>query len=123
MPTPEIPEPAALTLPLSPEQREAYQDLYDKYQAEIENTIDPIALDTLNDSRSEVAAILDRNDLYELDRNTGLYADLFDQIKSTNKSLSTLKDQIAAVSAHIATAAAILTAIDKVLTLFPPPTL
>jgi uncharacterized phage infection (PIP) family protein YhgE len=113
------PPPAPPTIPLTPAARASYQDLYNKLQSEIENTTDGIALNTLNDSRDEVDTILDMDDTYRLDQNTALFNDLLAQIKSTNSDLTTLKTQIAAVASHISTAADIIAAIDKVLTIVP----
>jgi hypothetical protein len=107
------------TFPLSPQALATYENLYDKLQAEIESTTDGIALTTLNDSRDEVADLLDKNDTYQQDHNTELLADLADAFKATNDNLVVLKKQIAAVAAHISAAADIIAAVDKVLTMFP----
>jgi hypothetical protein len=111
--------PAQPTIPLTPDARAAYQELYNKFQAEIEGTTDGIALVTLNDSRDAVVAVLDMDDTYRLNQNTALFNDLLEQIKSTNTDLDKLKAEIAAVASHISTAADIIAAIDKVLTIVP----
>lgn len=105
------------TVPLTPELRAAYQDLYSRYETAIENTTDPVVLQALNDSQTNVDDILTKDATYRLHANTALFEDLLSQINNTNDDLEKLKTQIAAVASHIETAAEILTAINKVLTL------
>lgn len=118
MTTPANP-PNQPTIPLTPEARAAYQDLYDKCEAAIENTADPAVLATLNDSQSNVDDILTKDAMYRLHADTALFEALLKQINDTNHDLQKLKDRVAAVASHIATAGAILAAINKVLTLVP----
>jgi hypothetical protein len=113
------PAPAALVLPLTPEQRAAYQDLYHKTETAIENTIDVGALEALNATQTDVGNVLTKDAMYQLHANTALYTALSDQIKTTNDGLAALKKQIAAISSNISTFATILAAVDKVLTLVP----
>lgn len=115
---PPIP-PGAPTIPLTPEVRAAYQNLYDLYQAAIEDTADPGVLETLNASQTDVNNILTKDNMYQLQADTALFTALQDQIKSTNDNLQTVKTQIAAVASHIALAGDIIAAITKILTLVP----
>ncbi|QNI30519.1 hypothetical protein H7849_15355 [Alloacidobacterium dinghuense] len=111
--------PSQPTIPLTPEARAAYQDLYDKYETAIENTTDPGILQALNDSQSSVDNILTKDSMYRLHANTALFEALLSQINDTNNDLKKLKNEIAAIASHIATAGEILAAINKVLTLVP----
>ena len=111
--------PTGVSIPLSPEIRAAYQDLYNKIQAEIDNTMDAAVVEALNPQLYEVDRVLTQDDEYKLTQNTAIFAALKKQINSTNQGLKTLRDQIVSIASHFATAGAILGAIDKVLTLVP----
>lgn len=111
--------PTEVSIPLSPEVRAAYQDLYDKIQAEIDSTMDATVLGTLNPQLNEVDQVLTKDDEYKLTQDTAVFAALKTQINSVNQGLKTLRAEIAATASHFATAGAIIGAIDKVLTLIP----
>lgn len=111
--------PTEVSIPLSPEVRAAYQDLYDKIQAAIDSTMDRTALEALNPQLYAVDQVLTRDDMYKLTQDTAVFAELKSQINSVNQGLKTLRAEIAATASHFATAGAIIAAIDKVLTLIP----
>jgi hypothetical protein len=115
-PTPRTPAP---TIPLTPDLRAAYEDLYDKYETAIENTRDPGVSEALQASQLDVEDILTKDDLYQFEADTALYAALLQQITTTNTNLATLKTQIEALTSHVSTFGDILAAITKVLTLVP----
>jgi hypothetical protein len=117
--TPQDPAAQQPTIPLTPEVRAAYQDLYNKYEAAIENTADPVVLGTLNGSQSNVDDVLTKDSMYRLHADTALFQALLKQINATNAELKTLKAQISAIASHIAIAGDILAAINRVLTLIP----
>ena len=120
MSTPPTPaSPAPLPLPLTPEQRAAYQNLYDTYENAIETTADVSLLKSLNASQSDVEAVLNKDSEYRLAANTALYQSLLLLITDTNNNLKTLKAQILAIASGIATFSQILAAIDKLLPLIP----
>ncbi len=111
------PIPASPTLPLTPEARAAYEDLYAKLQDEFENTSNPVALQALNGPLVNVSNILTKDDMYRLHQNTALFKALLQQINDTNADLKTLSDQITSVASAFNTAGTILEAVNKVLTL------
>jgi hypothetical protein len=111
--------PASLTLPLTPEQRAAYEDLYSKYEVAIEENTDPGVLEALNASQLAVESVLSQDAQDGLKTNTALYGALLTQIKTTNDGLKTLKAQIQAISSGVSTFSDILAAITKVLSLIP----
>lgn len=113
------PATSALTLPLSPAVRAAYQDLYDKYEAAIEATADVGALEALNASQLDVDNILTKDAEYRLAANTALYGALLKQIQSTNGDLKALQKQIQAIAKGVSTFGEILGAIQKVLSMMP----
>jgi hypothetical protein len=118
-PTPPTGTANSLTLPLTAEQRAAYQNLYDKYETAIENTTDVGVLEALNASQLDVENVLTKDAMYQLEANTALYDALLSQINSTNKGLKTLQAQIHAIAAGASMFGSILAAISKVLALIP----
>jgi DNA repair ATPase RecN len=111
--------PTAPSIPLTPEVRAAYQDLYNKIQAELDNTMDLAAIQALNPRLAEIDQILTKDDLYKLSANTVALNVLQKQISDTNRSLDKLHAQITSIASHFQKAADILAAIEKVLTLIP----
>ncbi len=109
--------PASPPIPLTPELRAAYQDLYDKIETAVEGTTDVTALQALNAQQAQVDDVLQKDDIYRLGANTEAFNALLTQINDTNSGLKTLQSQIAATASHFQTAGDILGAITKVLTL------
>jgi ribosome maturation factor RimP len=110
---------AGPSIPLTPDVRAAYQDLYTKMQAALDNTMDAAVIEALNVSQPQVDRILKQDDEYKLSADTNIFAALQQQISDTNKGLKTLQDQISSVASHIAMAGDIIAAINKVITLIP----
>jgi hypothetical protein len=111
--------PANPTIPLAPDVRAAYEDLYKKIQAEIDGTMDAAVVEALNRWQPEVDQVLRKDDLYKLSADTAILVALQKQIDSTNQGLKTLRDQISSIASHFAMAGEILGAIDTVLKLVP----
>jgi hypothetical protein len=111
--------PANPAIPLTPEVRAAYQDLYNKIQAQIDSAMDLTALEALNVSQPEVEDVLTKDDLYRLNTDTAVFNALLKQINETNDGLRVLRAQIVSTASHFAMAADILAAIDKALALVP----
>lgn len=106
-------------IPLPPDVRAAYQDLYDKIQAAIDSTMDAAALEALNAWQPQVDQVLTQDDEYRLSQDTNIFVALQKQIKSVNDGLKELRGQISSIASHFAMAGDIIAAIDKVLCLFP----
>ena len=111
--------PANPTIPLAPEVRAAYQDLYNKIQAGIDSTMDEATIEALNTWQPQVDDVLTKDDLYKLNADTAVFSALQQQINSTNQGLTTLRDQISSIASHFTMAADIIGAIDTVLKLVP----
>jgi hypothetical protein len=111
--------PGKPSIPLSDEARAAYQDLYDKYEVEIEASNDPAIVQPLLDSQSSIDDILTKDNMYRLHADTALFSALQDQINTTSDELKVLKGKITAISSKISTAGTIISAIDKVLSFAP----
>jgi len=107
------------TIPLTPDVRAAYQDLYNKMQAALDNTMDASVIEALNAWQPQVDRILKQDDEYKLSADTNIFTALQQQIDTTNKGLKTLRDQISSIASHFAKAGTIIGAINKVLTLIP----
>jgi hypothetical protein len=111
--------PANPSIPLTPEVRAAYQDLYGKIQSGIDSTMDLATVQALNTCQAEVDQVLTEDDEYRLSSDTAIFSRLQKQIDSTNQGLETLRSQISSIASHFAMAGDIIAAIDKVLTLIP----
>lgn len=105
----------AYTIPLTPETRAAYQNLFDKIQAAIDSTMDLAALEALNRWQPEVDRVLTQDDEYRLSQDTNVFTALQKQIKHVNDGISELRGQISSIASHFAMAGDIIAAIDKVL--------
>ncbi|HTW80871.1 MAG TPA: hypothetical protein VME23_15095 [Terracidiphilus sp.] len=110
---------ASPTIPLTPAVRGAYQDLYNQMQAELDGTMDSVAIAALNVWQPQVDQILTKDDEYKLNADTNIFQALQKQISDTNQGLKTLSNQIASTASHFALAGDIIAAINKVLTLIP----
>jgi uncharacterized protein YukE len=111
--------PGAPTIPLTPEVRQAYQDLYDTMEAAIEATNDAAVLQALLAKQTQVDNVLTKDDMYRLHANAELFNALLNQINDTNDQLETLKKQISSIADGFNMAGQVLAAINKVLTLIP----
>jgi len=107
----------APAIPLSDDARQTYQDLYDQYEAAIQASNDPAVILPLRNSQMDLRNVLTKDNMCRIESTTALLNALLDQIKTTNDDLVTLKAQIAAIASKISTAADIIAAIDKVLSL------
>ena len=79
--------PASPSIPLTPEVRAAYQDLYNKIQAELDSTMDAAAIEALNAWQPEVDQVLRKDELYTLAKDTTAFDALRKQINYTNQGL------------------------------------
>lgn len=120
MTTPPQNPPGGPSIPLSPEVRAAYQNLYDKMQAALDSTMDLATIEALNAALPGVDEILTKDDMYRMSQDTAIFDALQEQISETNSDLKTLQAQIASIASHFAMAGDILAAISKVLTLVAP---
>ena len=109
----------AYTIPLTPDVKAAYQDLYKKVQTAIDSTMDLATIEALNKWWPEIDQVLTKDDEYKLTQDKNIFTALQKQIKFVNDGMKELRDQIAAIASHFAMAADIIAAIDKILTLIP----
>lgn len=106
-------------IPLTPEVRQAYQDLYNKMQDAIQGTTNVAMLEALNTWQGEVDDVLTKDNMYRLRASSALFDALQKQIDDTNDGLEKLRDQIESISAGFQEGAKVLDAINQVLSLIP----
>jgi len=111
--------PATPSIPLTPEARGAYQDLYDKIQAGIDSTMDEATVEALNAWFPEVEQVLTKDDLYKISADNAIFDALKKQIDYVNGGIKILRGQIASIASDFAMAGDVIAAIDKVLSLVP----
>ena len=111
--------PVPPTIPLTPEVRQAYQNLYNKMQDAIQQTTNVALLQALNTWQGEVDDVLTKDNMYRLQASTALFKALLEQINYTNDGLEKLKGEIESISSGFQDAAQVLAAINQVLGLIP----
>lgn len=111
---PENPE-----IPLKPEVRQAYEDLYSQYESAIENTADTTLLEKLNASQLAVAAVINADNEAIRDGNTNTFNQVLTNIGIANKGLADLKAQIESVAKDVGMYAGIVSGITAVLGMVP----
>jgi hypothetical protein len=109
--------PASPTIPLSDDVRAAYDDLYNKLEAEYQSNPDATAREAIGPARDNVSNVLTKDDMCKFSQDTALFNALLSQINNTNTGLKTLQAQVAETASHFQTAADILGAVNRVLTL------
>lgn len=115
--SPTAPGGTTPTIPLTPEARKAYQELFDKNEAAIESTTDVTVLDSLNDTQDAIGAVLSADNEYRLDQNTANFNALLTQINGANDSLKKLQKDVAGIASKISAFGDVAAGIVKVLSL------
>jgi hypothetical protein len=111
---PENPE-----IPLKPDVRAAYEELYAQLETAIESTTDTVLLEKLNPSQQAVGDVINADNQAILQQDTESFGKVLTQIGIANKGIADLKAQIAKIAKDIGMYAGILSGIDKVLSLMP----
>jgi hypothetical protein len=111
--------PTDIAIPLRPDLKAAYQDLYNKIQAAIDSTMDAATVQALNPQLYEIDQLLTKNDEYTISSDTAIFQALKTQIDSVNQGLTKLRGEIDSISSHFAMAGTVIAAVDKVLSLIP----
>lgn len=119
MSTPQSNPPVSPSFPLADNLRAAYQDLYDKLEAEYQSNPDATAREAIGPARDNVENLLTKDNMLRFDADTALFGATLQQFKDANDGLKTLQEQIGATASHFATAGSILAAIDKAFSLIP----
>ena len=111
--------PASPSIPLTPEVRAAYQDLYNKMQAALDSTMDEAAIEALNAWQPEVDQVLRKDDFYKLAKTRPSSMRCESRSTTPIRGSRPCASQISSIASHFAMAGDIIAAIDKVLTLVP----
>lgn len=116
---PNTPGGATPSLPLSPDARQSYENLYALAEAAVENTSDPTILGSLNDSKDAIGAVLSADNEARLKQDDASFQALQAQIKIANDSLKTLQSDIAGVASKIKIFGQVAAGISAVLSIVP----
>lgn len=109
--------PVLSSFPLAENIRAAYQDLYDKLEAEYQSNEDATAREAIRPARDNVENLLTKDNMCKWDADTALFSATLQQFKDANGGLKTLQEQIGATASHFSAAGSILAAISKVFSL------
>jgi len=107
------------TIPLSPDVRASYEDLYAKNQAAINSTNDFDLLTSLNASQLDVGNLLQADDQYRIQANYAQLQLILTQINTTNAGLKALEAKISGITGGISKFGAVVGAINQVFSLAP----
>jgi hypothetical protein len=107
-------EPATLD---TPEAIAAYKDLYDILGRAYWEASDIDAKDRIQGARDAIYDILTDLNIAQLKANTALFLALVPKIKHTNQALDKIKDDISSITRNITTAASVMGAITRVLSI------
>jgi hypothetical protein len=111
--------PVALSVLQSPDTRDAYQAAYDALGEAYWDATDINSKDLVYGAQQEIGRILAALNEQQLAANTALFTQLAPKIKDINTALAQIQSSITAITKNIKTAATVISAISKVLTLFP----
>jgi hypothetical protein len=101
----------------TPEAIEAYQALYDTLGRAYWEASDINAKDTIQGARDAIYDILTDLNIAQLKANTALFLALIPKIKHTNAALEKIKDDISGITRNITTAASVIAAITRALSI------
>jgi hypothetical protein len=104
----------------NPDPAASYQAVYDALGTAYWDAPAGSNKDLIAQSQTAIADILTQLDEQGLTSNTALFLQLAPKINAVNASLKTIQDQIANITKDVGTAGTVISAISKVLALFPP---
>jgi len=98
---------------------DAYETLFDALGRAYWDASDIASKDLIHGAQEAVGDILTAIDEQQLADNTALYVQLGPKIQATNQALKTIQASINSITKNINTATIVVSAISKVLALFP----
>jgi len=110
---------ATPTLPLTPDARQAYKDLYAANETAIENTTDGALLQSLNDTQLAIGGVLSADNEYRLNQDTPQFNALLAQINTATTALKKLQTDIGGIASKVSVFGAVVSGIAKVLSFLP----
>lgn len=117
--TPPVPPTVLPTVPLTPDARQSYEDMYALAEAAVQATSDGTILGSLNDSKDAIGAVISADNEARLKQDDASFQALQAQLKIANDALKKLKSDIAGVAAKIGIFGQVASGIAKVLSLVP----
>lgn len=103
----------------NPDPGAAYQAAYDALGRAYWDASDVYSKDLIYGAQQAIGDIVTAFDEKQLVTNTELFVQLTPKIKAINTALKTIKDQITTITKNIDTAGTVLSAISKVLSVYP----
>jgi hypothetical protein len=112
-------EPPAPVSPVlsNPTSVDAYQALYDALSRAYWEASDLVSKDTIHGAQEAVYDIITQLDEAQLEANTTKFLALIPVIKNANAALAKIQSSIEQITKNISTAATVIAAINKVLSL------
>jgi len=108
------------TIPLTPEARQAYEDLYAKAELAVEATSDGTILGSLNDTKDAIGAVLSADNEARLAQDDASFKAVETAIDAANGALKKLAGDIAGVASKIKVFGDVASGINTLLTLIKP---
>jgi hypothetical protein len=108
---------ATPTIPLTPETRQAYLDLYKKAELAVQATADGTILGSLNDTKDAIGAVISADNDARLAQDDASFKAVQTQIDAANDSMKKLAADIAGVASKIKVFGDVASGINTVLTL------
>jgi hypothetical protein len=103
----------------SPDTRAAYQAAFDALGQAYWDATDVNGKDMVYGAQQAIGKILTALDEQQLATNTALFSQLTPQIKAINTQLTQIQASIATITKNVNTTATVISAVSKVLSLFP----
>jgi hypothetical protein len=105
----------------NPDTAAAYQAVYDALGDAYWQASDINSKDLVYGAQEAIGDILTQLNQQGITNNTALFLQLGPKINAANTTLKAIQDQIATITKNVGTAATVVSAISKVLSLFPAP--
>jgi purine-nucleoside phosphorylase len=103
----------------NPDTAAAYQAVYDALGDAYWQASDINSKDLVYGAQEAIGDIITQLNQQGIASNTALFLQLAPKINAANATLKTIQDQIATITKNVGTAATVVSAISKVLSLFP----
>lgn len=110
---------AASPLPQNPDPGTTYKAAYDALGKAYWDASDVAGKDLVYGAQQAIGDIITAIDQQQLATNTALFIQLTPKINAINNALRQIKAQIGSITRNIDTAGTVISAIDKVLSIFP----
>ena len=111
------PAGATTTIPLTPETRQAYKDLYAKAELAVQSTSDGTILGSLNDTKDAIGAVISADNKARLAQDDASFKAVQTAINTASDSMKKLAGDIAGVAKKIKIFGDVASGINTLLTL------